>query len=53
MRVWLTMSSALPRRRMRGVTNMVPKRTKGVPRPKTIQAMREPHEGLMTGPCVL
>lgn len=53
MRVWLRMSRAPPWRNKRGRTSIMPKRTPGVPIPKTMSAMREPQAGLMTGPWVL
>lgn len=53
MRVWLRMSSAPPWRNRRGRTSIMPKRTPGVPMPKTMSAMSEPQAGLITGPWVL
>lgn len=53
MRVWLMIPATPPWRKRRGVTRKRPKRTPGVPIPKAITAMRDPHAGLITGVALL
>lgn len=51
--VWLRIAPTPPCLKSRGVMSISPKRAPGVPMPKTITAIREPQEGLMTGPWEL